>query len=235
MPVRKLLIPVLYALIVTPMAAQSGDAEQEEGFRWASALGQSGEFLAIQHGFRLATEPQTRADLKGPFIRDYFRSVTSIKWWNDGDPAIVNYVGHPMEGAVAGFIEIQNDPRFRRAEFGRSGRYWKSRMRAMAFSAAYSAQFELGPFSEASLGNVQRVPGCEGVVDLVITPLLGTGWTIAEDALDRYLVRRVEEWTDGRGWRLVARSVLNPGRSFANMLRFKVPWHRDSRPGVSFP
>jgi len=30
--------------------------------------------------------------------------------------------------------------------------------------------------------------------------------------------------------RAFARGMLNPSRSFANMMRGKLPWHRDNRP-----
>jgi len=50
-----------------------------------------------------------------------------------------------MEGSLAGFIEQQNDPAYRDVEFGGSRRYWVSRMRALAFSAAYSKQWTMGP------------------------------------------------------------------------------------------
>ena len=66
----------------------------------------------------------------------------------------------------------------------------------MGFSVLYSTQFELGPLSEASIGNVQMYPRAAGIVDLVITPTYGTGWLVAEDGLDRYMVRRIEGWSD---------------------------------------
>jgi hypothetical protein len=71
-----------------------------------------------------------------------------------------------------------------------------------------------------------------GVVDWVVTPTLGTAWMIAEDAVDKYLVRRIEGSTDNAVLRILARGWLNPTRSFSNMLRLKVPWHRDDRNGV---
>lgn len=213
--------------------ADTPPGEREDSFHWRPALVQSGLFLGIQHAFRLATEPGTREALKGPFFRDWLRSVKRTSGWGDGDPFIVNYVGHPMMGAVTGYIQIQNDPPGRSAQFGRSEEYWKSRMRALAWSLAYDVQFELGPASEASLGNVGLQPGTSGVVDLVVTPLAGLAVIALEDALDRHVIRRLEAKSDNRVWKLLVRSVLNPDRSFANMLRFRVPWHRDGRPGVS--
>ena len=97
-----------------------------------------------------------------------------------------------------------------------------------------SAQFEIGPFSEASIGNVGMNRGTAGWVDLVVTPLGGLGVMTLEDALDRYVIRHFEEGR-GRVPRLLLRGFLNPNRSMANMLRGRLPWHRDNRPGVGEP
>jgi hypothetical protein len=158
--------------------------------------------------------------------------VASLHGWSDGDPFYVNYVGHPMQGAVSGYIWVQNDERFRTAQFGANSRYWKSRLRAAAFSFAYSTQFEIGPLSEASIGFIQSRWPQQGFVDHVVTPVIGTGWMIAEDALDRYVIRNLENRTDNPYLRMMVRSWLNPSRSFANVMRFKVPWYRDTRSGI---
>ena len=218
------------------MAAHAEDtSEPREPFQWAPALAQSAIFLGIQHSVRIATEPGTRTALTGPFLPDYWRSATGVRGWGDGDPFIVNYVGHPFQGAVSGYIQVQNDPGYRRAEFGASELYWKSRLRAMGFAALYSTQFELGPISEASIGNVGFDRKSSGAVDLVVTPLAGAGVMLAEDALDRYFIRHAEKWSGNAAYRIVVRSMLNPNRSFANLLRFKVPWHRDVRGGIREP
>ncbi len=232
---RMLFLCVLAAALAPAFegAAAGRDGLEGKEFHWGPALIQSGVFLGIQHSFRLATEPGTREELRGPFLRDYFRSIRDLGGWGDGDPFIVNYVGHPMMGAVTGFIQIQNDARGRVAAFG-TEEYWHSRLRAMAWSAAYSLQFELGPLSEASIGNVGKQSGTMGMVDMVTTPVAGVGLITLEDVLDRYVVRKVEARTENRVIRVLVRSVLNPDRSFANVLRFKYPWHRDNRPGVSF-
>jgi hypothetical protein len=216
-------------------AEDAPNGTEPTGFQWKSAAWQSGLFLGFQHGFRLGTETGTRAELKGPFLRDWGRSIRSVEGWSDGDPWIVNYVGHPMMGAISGFIQVQNDPLYKRATFGKNSHYWKSRLRALAFSTAYSTQFELGPVSEASIGNVQMHPPENGMCDWVVTPTVGLGWQIAEDALDRMLVRRIESATDAVWLRIMARGVLNPARSFANLLRGKPPWYRDDRGGVRLP
>lgn len=204
-------------------------------FEWEPALKQAGFFLGIMHAWRLATEPGTRAELRGPFLRDYVSAIKGLHGWGDGDPFIVNYVGHPFQGAVSGYIQIHNDPRYRRLEFSNSRPYWVSRLRAMGFAAISSTQFELGPISEASIGNVGKNRVGAGAVDLVVTPLGGLGVLLAEDVLDRLLVRRIERWTSRPWLRALARGALNPNRAFANAIRFKTLWHRDSRPGVLEP
>lgn len=209
--------------------------EPAENFQWQPALRQSAFFLTIMHTWRIATERGTRAELRGPFFRDYVAAVKGIRGWGDGDPFIVNYVGHPFQGAVHSFVQIQNDPRYRRMEFSNSRAYWRSRLRAMAFAAVASTQFELGPISEASIGNVGKNGMGAGAVDLVMTPVGGLGVLLLEDVLDRYLVRRIERRTKNPVLRAVARGALNPNRSFANLMRKRVLWHRDSRPGVLEP
>ncbi len=208
-------------------------------FQWGSAINQSLRFLLVEHAFRIAKEPTTRSELAGPFVKDYFESFKGLGGFSDGDEFYVNYIGHPMEGAVSGFIEVQNDPRGSKMQFGQDG-YWKNRLRALAFTTVYSTQFEIGPISEASIGNVGRdrrrdLPnGGQGFVDLVITPTLGTAWLVGEDALDHYVIAKLERKTSNRFLQMMLRG-LNPCRDFANMLRGKVPWHRDTRGGVWRP
>lgn len=211
----------------TPVAPE----QPAPGINWNGIYAQSSLFLGLQHGFRLATERQTR-NPRGNFWHQYGRSVGNLHGWADGDPFIVNYIGHPMQGAVASFIWTNNDGLYAGAEFGRNRRYWKSRLRATAFSTAYSFQFELGPASEATIGYVQSRHPQYGFVDLVSTPILGLAWTVAEDAIDKYVIRRFEDRVTNRYARILMRGWLNPGRSFANMVAFKAPWVRDTRPGT---
>lgn len=201
--------------------------EPEPEFDWAPAINQSMRFLLLEHAVRFGLQPGTRKRLGGPFMRDYAESVTALKGWGDGDHWFINYVNHPVQGSMSSFIQIQNDRVGRKVEFGKSREYWNSRLRALAWNTAYSMQWELGPISEASLGNVGQRKGTQGYVDLVMTPVGGFGMTIAEDALDRWLSRR----EDGRGRRsiIIYRTLLNPSRSFANVMRGKWPWYRDAR------
>ncbi len=195
---------------------------------------QSTIFLGIQHGFRLATEEGTRKDLAGPFFKDYFKALKSLRGWDDGDPFIVNYIGHPMMGLVSGYIQIHNDPKGIHEEVSLKRSYWISRLKATAWSFTYSTQFELGLVSEASLGNIGIRPYGKAkhpmaYVDLVVTPVVGTGWLVGEDLLDKYFVRRFEDKIPNRLIRVLFRSFLNPSCSFANILRGEKPWYRDNR------
>jgi hypothetical protein len=201
------------------------------GVQWGPLVRQSLYFLGAQHAFRLATEYDTR-NAGGPFVKNYLRSVGNLHGWADGDPFYVNYVGHPMQGAVSGFIWAQNDNNYRSVVFGRDPAYWRSRMRATAFSFVYSAQFEIGPISEASIGHIQKSYPQMGLVDLVVTPIIGTGWMVGEDAIDRLIVEPLERLIRNPFGRLLLRGGLNPSRSFANAMAGRVPWHRDTRPGV---
>lgn len=210
---------------------ESQPVEQKLSFQWGPALLQSAFGFAVANGERYAREPGTRDALQGPFIKNYLHDIENFHGWQDGDGIETSYVAHPMEGAFAGYIERQNDPRYKSVEFGASQRYWESVMRSLAFSTLYSTAWSFGPAGEAGLGNVEtHAP--PGVVDLIGTPVMGIGWMIGEDMLDRYLIKRIENRYHNCIIRAVSRSMLNPSRSYANLLRLKVPWARDDRPGV---
>lgn len=210
-----------------------GPVNVDTSFRWRSALNQYLLILAVEHGYDL-TQDKTRRELKGPFFKDYFRSVAGLGGWADGGKFFTNYVAHPMEGALYGFVQIQNDPKGKNQEFSRSRGYLISRLKAMGWTAACSAQFEVGPLSQASIGNVGLHTDHTGkhkrkmaFVDLVVTPTVGTGWVVGEDIVNRYVLRRFEKM-DNRLLRNAMRVLLNPMRSAATIFRFKVPWHRDN-------
>jgi hypothetical protein len=198
-------------------------------FNWDGAARQSFYFLSIQHGMRMM-QRKTRRELGGKFWPDYVDSIAGVEGWGDGDSFLTNYVGHPMQGGITAWIQIQNDPKGMNQEIAwRNQAYWHSRLKAMAWSALYSTQFELGPVSEASIGNVGIHPGTNGMVDLVVTPTAGFGMILGEDLLDKYVVKRLEDGTDSVPKRRFYRIFFNPERAVANVLRLKVPWHRDSR------
>ena len=207
-------------------------AEQRKGVDWRRLVNQSLLFMSFENAFRCATEEGTRDGFSNPFFRGYLNSVGNLHGWNDDDPFLVNYVGHPMQGAVSGYLWTQNDRGYRDIQFGRNRKYWKGKLRGAAYSYVYSALFEIGPMSEASIGNIQAYYPQQGFVDHVVTPVIGLGWSIAEDALDQYFIRYVERRTSNRYTRLFVRGGLNPARSLANVLAGRPPWHRDNRPGV---
>jgi len=196
------------------------------GVRWKSLFNQSFRFLVLENAFRYATEPATR-DPGLPYFRGYLDAVGALHGWSDGDPFYVNYVGHSMQGAVSGYIWTRNDSQYRNVHFGKDPEYWKSRLRAGAFSWAYSEWTEIGPvLSEASIGNIQAFPPQQGFVDHVVTPAIGLGWMIAEDAMDQYLVRYIERKTQNRVLLAAVRGSANPARSLANVISGQWPWAR---------
>jgi hypothetical protein len=207
-------------------------SQRQDGVDWFHLVGQSVLFMSFENAFRCATEQGTRDGFSNPFFRGYLNSVGNLHGWNDNDPFLVNYVGHPMQGAVSGYIWTQNDRGYRDIQFGQNRRYWKGKLRAVAYSYIYSILFEIGPMSEASIGNIQQYYPQQGFVDQVVTPAIGLGWSIAEDALDQYFIRYVERRTSNSWARLLVRGGLNPARSMANVMAFKPPWYRSNRPGV---
>lgn len=239
MLLRFLILALILLTISTAALAQDGPemrskwrvsthAEGEASPAWRNAMTDSLRLLIMQHMLRMA-QARTRDEFGGPFFKDYHRSVRIPNSWGDGDGWLINYVGHPIQGAATGFIWVANDPRSRRDEFGFNRDYWTTRWRALAWSTGYSLQFEFGLLSEASIGNVGLNRGTIGWTDHVITPLGGTAWMVAEDAIDRFLVRWVERRTRQPLVRIVARMVFNPSRSVANVAQGAAPWHRDAR------
>jgi hypothetical protein len=222
-----------------------------EKFHWKAALWQSFGFLVVGHGFRLANDGGARYLLfHKPFWHDYWASADNFHMsrWGDGDSFLVNYIGHPMEGAVAGYIFLNNDPKGRSARFGKSSNYWYSRLKAMAWATAFEAYFEIGPvLSEAAIGNeggYTYVPGCglypcdkspgkqfkpptnnTGWVDFVVTPTVGMGWIVLEDAIEREIVDRLADGSPALKYKIL-RGSLAPSHTFANMFAGKLPWFR---------
>lgn len=192
-------------------------------FHWKPAIYQSLVAQGFQHGYALIFQEKTQRSLKGPFFRDYWESIKGVRGWSDGNKFFTNYIAHPMQGSMTGFIYLQNHDRLKKQIFNESAQYWKDRARALLWSTAWSTNWEIGPISQASIGNVGYY-GHGGYVDLVITPTVGTAWMITEEALDRYIIRHAEK---NLAARIFLRTVLNPTRSVTNLLRFKKPWYRD--------
>lgn len=225
--------PVKHFLDSKTLQIDKEAKSEKEKFHWKFALIESGVFLGFQHGFRMMQE-KTRRELGGPFFRDWKQSVKNLRGWKDSDNLFTNYIAHPGQGAVTGRIFINNSDRSKKQEFGKSKKYWESRLKAMAWSAVWSTQFELGPISEATLGNVglrqKNGHSTMAYVDLVMTPVAGTGLVIAEDAVDKYFLRNwLEKKTDNKFVINISRSLFNPTISIANLLRLKMPWYRRKR------
>ncbi len=210
---------------------------------WVRVLGESFIFLSTQHGGNIAMDHDTRLQLmdgfdNGKFWSKYAYCVEHYRWsrWKDDDPFGVDYIGHPMMGAVTSSIYEQNDPKQRALMYENSRRYWMGRLRAMAYSAAYSAEWKVGPLSEASIGNTGifyyiRQPDHvwtneTGMQDFFFTPIGGMAWNVGEDAVDRFILRHVRHGTRNK-WLLLASSFSTPGKSAANITRFRAPYYRD--------
>ncbi|MGC2616837.1 MAG: hypothetical protein WA354_22580, partial [Terracidiphilus sp.] len=168
----------------------------------------------------------------------YIDSAAEWRWdhWSDDNPMLDDYVGHPFMGAITNSIWIQNDPKGMTLGFQNDRAYWNSRLRALAWSTFYSFAWKLGPLGEASIGHngdhyftdMGVTTNETGWVELVTTPVGGFGWTIAEDYLDKHVVTKLED-KNRNPLLLTVYSFLTPARGFANILRFRPPWYRDSR------
>ena len=204
---------------------------------WSRLLGESFLFLAAQHGGNIWMDDDTRNALThGSFWGDYVTCVENYRWsrWKDDDPFGVDYIGHPMMGAVTNAMYEQNDPKQRALTFENTHRYWFGHLRATAYSAAYSAQWKIGPLSEASIGNtginyyVRQRDGVytneTGMQDFFITPIGGLAWNVGEDVIDRFFLRRIQN--KPRIVKFLA-SFTTPGKSAANISRFRAPYYRD--------
>jgi hypothetical protein len=206
-------------------------AQEKQRVLWRQAVVQSLLYTGVMHTFNVWTEAGTRDTLNGHWYQNYIHSVAELRGWSDSDMFMAPYVGHPLEGSIFGYIFRQNDPKYRDVQFGDGREYWVSILRSMAWSAIWHTQWKIGPVSEASIGNVM-LHASPGFITLVDTPTLGAITMVAEDAADRYLIMGLENRTANSAVIVLARSFLNPGRTFANLMAFRLPWHRDTRLGL---
>jgi hypothetical protein len=206
-------------------------SESSQRFRLWSAIGESLLYTGLMHTFDISLQAGTRDALNGHWFQHYLQSVSELRGWSDSDTFMAPYVGHPIEGSIFGFIERQNDPRYRFVQWGDGREYWVSMLRSMAYGAIWHTQWKIGPISEASIANVM-LHASPGFITLVDTPTLGFCTMLAEDAADRYLIMGLENRTNNRALIILARSFLNPGRAFANLMAFRAPWARDTRIGL---
>jgi len=234
---RQLLAVIVITVVLGPSVPQEAAAQTtlgtgvsgDDARGFGALLGDSLKLLMIEHGSRIAFQEKTRKELGGPFWSDYLHSVRVPPQWEDGDAWAVNYIGHPIHGAAAGYLWLDHE-RSAPQDFAPSKSYWASRGRASIWSAVYSIQFEIGPLSEASIGNVGMDPRTTGWVDHVVTPTGAFGWMVAEDALDRYVVQKFEARTQNKTARAAMRLLCNPGRGLSNAASGRSPWYRVGRP-----
>jgi hypothetical protein len=230
--------------------------EQPEHYHWSGLIAQSFYFNSIESAFRIASDDQIRYLLATkPFWHDYWASMKqfNMRRWNDGDEFLVNYVGHPMQGSVSSYIEIQNDPVGRQQELSATKAYWDSRFKGFLWAMAFSTHSEISPLGEAGIGNeggwtypinanchrpctnfkpgVNKYTNNTGWVDFIITPTVGSLWVLAEDTIDRYISDRIQGDDRTHIFPKIVRGTLNPSRTMANFIRFKKPWYRDFQEG----
>lgn len=223
---------------------------KKQKFHWGRALFESFTFLAIEQAYVVHDDYRWVVIENGVplnhYWRDYKQSLHS--WlesgWNDGDPLLYGYLGHPIQGALTSYIQIQNDPRGDVLEFSNTKEYWHSRLRATLWNAVYSTQWNIGPLSEVTVekyGSKVRSPWNQdgtwpctekhcysgvGQIDLVMTPVGGFLWMLTEDLLDKNIARRVEGQTRNHFLIDFTRCALNPIRGGASILHGRAPWYR---------
>ena len=173
----------------------------------------------------------------------------------DGDDFLVDYVGHPLEGSVASFIEIQNSPTQRLLRFGDGREYWRSRTLGLLWATVYSTQQKIGPLGEAAFGSdggityplhcpypcttykpgVTKYTNNTGWTDFIATPVVGSLWVVVEDFLDREVSDRVQHGNLSAVFPKILRGTLNPTRTMANAMRWRLPWYRDFQYDTPLP
>jgi hypothetical protein len=225
----------------TDLACQSGTLHGKPcRARWLPIVWQSFEINAAENLGNIGFDSETRHDLvTNPYWSTYVKCVNQFRYdqWRDDDDFMVDYVAHGLQGAIVGFIFEQNSPMGRGLVYVNNGNYWRSRLKGMALISVYEVQWKIGPAGEASIGNsglntyfTPRVKGRStnetGFQDFVDTPVLGFGWNVGEDALDRFLMPKIWARTHNK-WVLAAASVMTPAKAAANLLRYKPLYYRD--------
>ncbi len=240
--------PDVWSFAVTPNSSERVPLNQcptdttrarECRIHWRQLLIEASIFNAFQNAGNLYTGYWYRWEtLHGKWFQRWFDSDLGWNWnhWVDGNPAMDQYVGHPFMGGLTDSLWIQNDPKGATVQIGEPG-YWRSRMRALLFTTVYHGEWKFGPFGEAGVGHIGDHPSHTvagqprndtGIVELVTTPVGGLVWTVAEDELDKHLVKHLEEKPRSPAALLLI-SFLTPTRSTANIFRWRPPWYRDDR------
>ena len=221
--------------------------EHSGAIHWKSLFREWSLFVAIEQTERIVRETKTRNQLSGPFVRDWFDTVSVYHFdnWNDGGKFFTSYLAHPAQGATAAAIFWQNNDhvRFSEQDF-HSAAYRKALVQAFAFAAVDAVLWKMGPLSESSIGNVGlpvhwwdrdckaiHIPCLDrtGVSDMVMNEVGGTAMTIGFQWLDKHLQKRIESHVQNRALIAATRMLTYPPQSLANIVRFRAPWYRDNR------
>jgi hypothetical protein len=173
--------------------------------------------------------------------------------WSDGDSFLVNDIGHPLEGAAFGRVYLQNDPKsfvqigrdnaywtsrlqslawmflwstqfevgpLSETDFGNQGGFYYSIHCGIHRYCLTTPPWSAGVNNHTGTGGITNNTGW---TDFIITPIVGLGWVVGEDAIDRYIVTPIARRHRILGGR-VLRSALEPSRSFAALFAGKFPW-----------
>jgi hypothetical protein len=207
-----------------PSADPATTPSPEKGaIAWRSLLRDSIILLLAQQTYRLTLEDNTtRENLGGPFFKEWFASASTLCCWDDGDRMTTNYLFHPLLGSTASFVFANNHRASQETPIGTSGRYWKAKGAQGLYSFIYSLNYEIGPLSEASIGNVGLKPGEMTYCDFVLTPGIGLLISIGEDAARLHIIDRVKR--NHLYWGNTLAVLLNPTRAVANVVGGKRPW-----------
>ena len=172
---------------------------------WSSLTLSSLAFITFQSSGNIYTNYWMRLHTgTGKWWNQYVKADDQWRWnrWNDTNPFLDAYIGHSMMGAITSNIWIQHDPKGMTLEFSNTWPYWRSRLRALAFSTFYSFEWKFGPVSESSIGHLganyeyQLIGGRyvltneTGDDELVTTPVGGMLWAVAEDYIDLHVIKR---------------------------------------------
>ena len=146
--------PIQSAVPATTPSPETGS------IAWRSLLRDSFVLLIVQQAYRITFEDGNLEALQtGPFFEEWFESVSTLCCWDDGDRRTTNYLWHPLMGSTSAFVFANNHRASQETPIGASGRYWKAKGAQGIYSFIYSVNFEIGPLSEASIGNVGLKPG----------------------------------------------------------------------------
>ncbi|MGA7859594.1 MAG: hypothetical protein WCA11_16785, partial [Terracidiphilus sp.] len=208
----------MFRALNRPGAVEGVDGSEPGSQRYnvRMMLWESLAFMASEDAFRFLTDANLRRlTADKPYWHDYIASMQQWnmrRWW-DGDDFLVDDIGHPMQGGVASFIEIQNSPRQRDLRLSNSKEYWRSRFLGMMWATVFSTQQKIGPLGEAALGSdggityplncefpcTTYVPGVTkytnntGWTDFIITPVVGSVWVVLEDFVDLKVSDRLQD------------------------------------------